>query len=597
MSKPIEDYALLGDGETAALVGRDGSIDWLCWPRFDDDACFAALLGTQENGHWSISPVAAAIHQGRRYQEDTLVMETDFETAEGAVRVIDFMPMRTTFSSVVRIVVGVRGNVRMRSVLRLRFDYGALPPWSTVEGDSVVAKVGPDLVILRAPMPLEVKAHATETETEFDVAQGSRLAFVLSYGPSHQPPPAAIDAEVALVSTQEFWRNWIGDFDNSKTDWPREVRRSLVTLKALIHQSSGGLIAAPTTSLPEAPGGTMNWDYRYCWLRDASFTLGALLNAGFHGEAQAWRDWLLRAIAGSPERVRIMYRVDGARHLVEWTVDSLPGYRYSQPVRIGNAASTQHQIDIFGEVLDCLDLARRGGVPPSTQEAEVALKIVAHLETMWNSEGSGVWESRADPRQYTYSKVMAWVAFDRFIRHHNAPDAVVKVDRCVLERICALRSTVHEQVCREGWNEGLGSFTQHYGGQVLDASLLLLPLVGFLSVDDPRMAATIATIQRELSEGGLIRRTKARVDGPSEGAFLACSCWMADCLNLQGRTNEARAQFERVLAVSNELGLLSEEYNVAGKHLAGNFPQALTHLAIVNTALNLCGPTLNRGGS
>jgi GH15 family glucan-1,4-alpha-glucosidase len=322
-----------------------------------------------------------------------------------------------------------------------------------------------------------------------------------------------------------------------------------------------------------------------------------LSNAGFHAEAQAWRDWLLRAIAGSPEHVRIMYRVDGGRHLTEWTVDALPGYRYSRPVRVGNAASTQHQIDVFGEVLDCLDLARRCGVPASAQEAAVALKIVEHLALMWKSEGSGVWESRAEPRQYTYSKVMAWAAFDRFIRHHRSCGAGATVQPKVLERIVALRTEAHEQVCREGWNEGLGSFTQHYGGQELDASLLLLPLVGFLPADEPRMAATISAIQRELTEGGLIRRTKASTERPNEGAFLACSCWMADCLHLQGRTDEARAQFERVLAVSNELGLLSEEYNVPGKHLAGNFPQALTHLAIVNTALHLCGPVIRRGGS
>ncbi|MCY0386676.1 glycoside hydrolase family 15 protein [Robbsia sp. Bb-Pol-6] len=594
MSKPIEDYALLGDGETAALVSRDGAIDWLCWPRFDDDACFAALLGTEKNGHWTVAPVAAVRHHSRRYQEDSLIVETDFEVDGGAIRVIDFMPMRTTFSSVVRIVVGLRGNVKVRSTLCLRFDYGALPPWSALQDDCMVAKVGPDLVILRAPVPLDVSALATVAE--FDVAQGSRLAFVMSYGPSHQPAPGAIDAEAALSSTQRFWRDWIDRFDDAKTDWPREVRRSLLTLKALIHQTSGGLIAAPTTSLPEAPGGTMNWDYRYCWLRDASFTLGALLNAGFHEEALAWRDWLLRAVAGSPERVRIMYRVDGARHLAEWSVDSLPGYRYAQPVRVGNAASTQHQIDVFGELLDCLDLARRGGVPVSAQEAAVMLKIVEHLETMWDSEGSGVWESRAAPRQYTYSKVMAWVAFDRFLRHDGTNAGAEPVARHVIERITALRTVVHEQVCREGWNEGLGSFTQYYGGQEIDASLLLLPLVGFLPADDPRMAATIATIQRELADGGLIRRTRARREGPSEGAFLACSCWMADCLHLQGRTDEARAQLDRVLAVGNDLGLFSEEYDVPGKRLSGNFPQALTHLAIVNTALRLCGPTLARDG-
>lgn len=591
MSSPIEDYALLGDGETAALLSRDGSIDWLCWPRFDDPACLAALLGTESNGRWSIAPVAAITGQSRRYQDDTLVMETDFETASGAARIIDFMPIRGVFSSVVRIVAGLHGTVRMRSVLRLRFDYGALPPWSTSDGDSMVAKVGPDLVVLRAPMKLAVEADSTEVE--FDVGKESRVAFVMSYGRSHQAPPAAIDAERALTATQDFWRNWIGRFDDAKTNWPVQVRRSLLTLKAMIHQPSGGLIAAPTTSLPEAPGGKMNWDYRYCWLRDTSFALVALLNAGFRDEAEAWRNWLLRAIAGSPEQIRIMYRVDGSRHLVEWTVDSLPGYRHATPVRIGNAASTQHQVDVLGEVLDCLDLARRGGVPTSEQELAVELKTVLHLEKIWDTAGSGVWESRAELRNYTYSRVMAWVALDRFISHHEGTG---RVDRSMLERLTTLRHTIHEQVCREGWNEALGTFTRYYGGQEVDASLLLLPLVGFLPANDPRMLSTVATIQRELSEGGLIRRMKAKAEGPDEGAFLACSCWMADCLNLQGRSKEALAQFESVLAVSNDLGLLAEEYNVPGRHLAGNFPQTLTHLAVVNTALGLCGPMLQRGG-
>ena len=591
MSSPIEDYALLGDGETAALLNGDGSIDWLCWPRFDDDACFAALLGRNENGHWSIGPTAPVTQRSRKYQHDTLIMETALETADGAVRVLDFMPMRRGASSLVRIVVGVRGTVRMRSEMRLRFDYGALPPWSELSGDDMVAKVGPDLVVLRAPVRLDVQAHLTSAE--FDVAEGDRRAFVLSYGPAHEAPPAPVDAEAALVKTQSFWREWIGRFDDAKTDWPAQVRRSLITLKALIHAPTGGIVAAPTTSLPEAPGGTMNWDYRYCWLRDASFTLGALLNAGFNAEATSWRDWLLRAIAGSPERLRIMYRVDGSRHLSEWLVETLPGYRHASPVRIGNAASTQHQIDVFGEVLDALALARRGGVPTTQQEAVVERAIVEHLETVWNTKGSGVWESRSEPRQYTYSKVMAWVGLDRFLRHRAEGGAI---DAATVARLTALRQTIHDEVCREGWNEGLGTFTQHYGGQAIDASLLLLPLVGFLPADDPRMAATIETIRRELSEGGLIRRTKAKSEPPNEGAFLACSCWMADCLNLQGRKDEARAQFERVLAVANDLGLLSEEYNIPGKHLAGNFPQALTHLAVVNTALGLCGPTLQRGG-
>ncbi|MGI4795852.1 MAG: glycoside hydrolase family 15 protein [Janthinobacterium lividum] len=594
MSSPIEDYALIGDGETAALVSRSGSVDWLCWPRFDDDACFAALLGTPEHGCWMITPHDAVTATNRRYQDDTLVVETDFETRDGTVRLIDFMPARETCSSLVRIVVGLRGRVAMRSELRLRFDYGALPPWCEATDDGSVARVGPDMVVLRAPVP--VKVHQRCQEASFTVAQGERLAFVLSYGPASQAVPGPVDAEQALNATQAYWREWIGRFDNSKTNWPAEVRRSLITLKAMIHRPSGGLVAAPTTSLPEAPGGDMNWDYRYCWLRDATFTLGALLNAGYHEEARDWRDWLLRAIAGSPGRMRIMYRVDGARHLAEWNVDTLPGYRYASPVRVGNAASTQHQIDVYGEVLDCLSLARAGGLGVSDQEKVAQTKIVEHLEKVWNTEGSGVWESRAEPRQYTYSKAMAWVGVDRVLRFLQSDEGHANADPAMVERLTALRRTIHDEVCREGWNEGLGTFTQHYGGQEIDASLLLLPLVGFLPADDPRMAATIETIRRELTEDGLVRRMKAKPGKVEEGAFLACSCWMADCLSLQGRHEEARVQFERVLTVANDLGLLSEEYNVPGKHLAGNFPQALTHLAVVNTALGLSGPVLHRGG-
>lgn len=590
MSKLIEDYALLGDGETAALLAKDGSIDWLCWPRFDDDACFAALLGTDEHGHWSLAPAGPVTAHARRYQDDTLVMETDWQTAEGEVRIIDFMPVRKTFSSIVRIVVGLHGHVTLHSCVRLRFDYGALSPWTVLDGPDMIAKVGPNLVVLRAPVRLVV--NAASIEADFEVSAGDRLAFVMSYGNSHDGPPAPIDAEAALASTQRFWLDWIGRFDNAKTGWPRQARRSLITLKALIHQRSGGLLAAPTTSLPEAPGGEMNWDYRYCWLRDASFALSALLNAGYHEEAHGWRDWLLRAIAGSPDKMRIMYRVDGARHLPEWTVDALPGYRFAQPVRIGNAASTQHQLDVYGEVLECLDLSCRGGVPASDQEFVVETRLIEHLETIWQTEGAGMWESRAEARHYTYSKVMVWVAFDRFVARHEGGN---RVGRDMLDRIRALRETVHDEICREGWNEGLGTFTQHYGGHELDASVLLLPLVGFLPVADRRIASTIATIERELSEGGLIRRTKPPAGKPGEGVFLACSCWMSECLKLQGRDQEAREQFERVLAVANDLGLLAEEYNVAGRHLAGNFPQALTHLAVVNTALALGGPTLKRG--
>jgi GH15 family glucan-1,4-alpha-glucosidase len=588
LSSPIEDYALLGDGETAALLSLGGSIDWLCWPRFDDAACFAALLGTPENGCWTIAPRQPVTGRTRRHQDDTLIMETDFETADGAVRLIDFMPIRKGASALIRIVAGLRGIVPMRCSLRLRFDYGALPPWSETSDREMVAKAGPDLAVLRSPVDLTGHAHATFAD--FDLQAGDRRAFVLSYGASHEKPPMPVDAEAALADTQSFWRGWIGGFDNTKTKWPKQVRRSLITLKAMIHAPTGGLVAAPTTSLPEAPGGTLNWDYRYCWLRDASFTLGALLNAGFHAEATAWRDWLLRAVAGSPEHLQIMYRVDGSRQLAEWQVDALPGYRHARPVRVGNAASAQHQVDVFGELLDALDLARRGGVPASGQETIVQGDIVAHIEKIWSTAGSGVWESRSEPRQYTYSKVMAWVGLDRFIRHNDGTGSIN------LEKLKDLRQTIHDEVCREGWNAGLGTFTQHYGGEAIDASLLLLPLVGFLPADDPRMAATITMIQHELSEGGLIRRTKAKADGPNEGAFLACSCWMADCLNMQGRKEEAEAQLERVLAAANDLDLLAEEYNVPARHLAGNFPQALTHLAVINTALSLSGPTLQRGG-
>ncbi len=594
VSRPIEDYALLADGRTAALVSRDGSVDWLCWPAFDSDACFAALLGTDEHGSWRLAPADGITGSARRYQPDTMVLETDMDAAGGAVRITDFMPVGDAGSSLVRIVEGLRGRVAMRSDMRLRFDYGSLPPWSEPTEGGSVSWVGPDMVVLRTSVPLRVGQHSQQSE--FTVAEGERVAFVLTYGraPGGLPPP--MDAEAALSATQRFWRDWIAPFDDSRTQWPGAVRRSLITLKAMIDRESGGLVAAPTTSLPEAPGGTMNWDYRYCWLRDASFTLGALLNAGFEKEARDWRDWLLRAIAGEPERMRIMYRADGARHLAEWVVETLPGYRHSGPVRVGNAASAQHQIDVFGEVLDCLSLARKGGLPMSEQERAAQMRIVEHLAAVWDTPGSGIWESRAEPRQYTYSKAVAWAGVDRVLRFLQSDAGRADADEATIGRLTALRQRIHDQTCREGWNEGLGTFTQYFGGQEIDASLLLMPLVGFLPATDPRMAATIETIRRELTEGGLVRRMKAEPGKTPEGAFLACSCWMADCLSLQGRHDEAREQFERVLAVANDLGLLAEEYNVPGRHLAGNFPQALSHLALVNTALRLCGPVLQRSG-
>ena len=590
MSSPIEDYALIGDGETAALVNRDGSIDWLCWPRFDDDACFAALLGTPANGRWLIAPEGAVTGRSRRYQDDTLIIEQNLTTEHGRVRTIDFMPNRGAFSSLVRIVEGLSGAVPMRLDLALRFDYGSLPPWSEVEGTGFSARVGPNRVTLHSDVPITVADH--DAGARFTVREGERLAFALSYAPSTHPPTPPLDVDSALKETQGYWRGWIGRFDDGKTRWPQVVRRSLITLKALAHRQTGGLIAAPTAGLPEAPAGSMNWDYRYCWLRDATFTLGAFCNAGFLEEATAWRDWLLRAVAGSPDEMRIMYRVDGSRHLSEWVVDALPGYREARPVRIGNAASTQHQIDVYGETLDCLSFARRAGIPVTDHHRQVERLITDHLETVWHARGSGVWELRAEPKQYTYSKAMAWAGFDRALRDEEAFGTLDDRRRAHLEQ---LRRKVHADVIREGFNVGLNTFTQSYGSHALDASLLLMPIVGFLPADDPRMAATIARIGAELNEGGLIRRKAPKAEGPSEGAFLACSCWMADCLNMQGRHEEAVAQFERVLAVGNDVGLFSEEYDVPAGCLTGNFPQALTHLAVVNTALGLSGPVLNRG--
>ncbi len=516
-------------------------------------------------------------------------METEFAMPGGRMRLIDFMPMRQDVACLVRIVEGIEGSCAARLDLRLRFGYGTMLPWVEATADGLSAIAGPDRIALQAPVPLHLEDNTASAE--FTVAAGQRLAFVLRHQRSYLPVPPTLDPELALMRAQTFWREWATRFDVSRTHWPEAVQRSLITLKALIYRPTGGLVAAPTTSLPEAPGGSMNWDYRYCWLRDSTFTLGALINAGYHEEARSWRDWLLRAIGGSPGNMRIMYRVDGDRHLDEWSVADLSGYRHALPVRVGNAASTQLQLDVWGEVLDTLHLADLAGLPSSSQADQLRAKLVDHLAGIWQKPGAGIWESRDDPRHYTYSRVMAWVGIDRFVRAHRTDGAHPGV-----QRMAELRDRIHRDVCRQGWNDGLGSFTQYFGGQTLDASVLLLPLVGFLPASDPRMASTIEVIGRELSEGGLIRRFQHTGGGTPEGAFLACSCWMADCLNLLGRAEAASAQFERVLDLRNDVGLLSEEYNVPGRHLAGNFPQALTHLAVVNTGLSLSGPVLNRGG-
>ncbi|HEX4024171.1 MAG TPA: glycoside hydrolase family 15 protein [Steroidobacteraceae bacterium] len=588
MSQALEDYALIGDGRTAALIGRDGSLDWLCWPRFDSAACFAKLLGDAEHGCWSIAPAHAA-RVKRRYLPDTLILETDFETASGAVRLLDFMPPLAPASSVIRLVVGLRGNVTVRSTLALRFDYGALMPWVEPRADGALARAGADLAVLYAPVAVSVDPR--HIGAEFAVEEGRRLAFVLSYGPAEVSVPQRLDAERALADTAGYWQRWIGRFERP-TPWPDAVRRSLLTLRALIHQPTGALIAAPTTSLPEQAGGSYNWDYRYCWLRDSTFTLTALLNAGYREEAAAWRDWILRSIAAEPSKMHVIYRVDGSRDVDERTLDWLPGYRWSAPVRVGNAAACQHQVDVYGEVIDAMELATRAGIPQSEHGMHVERGIVEHLEHVWNTAGQGLWESRGEARHYTYSRVMAWVGVDRFLRsaarHGHAEPAL-------LERLGALRTRIHAEVCREGYDVRLEHFVQHYGGRGLDASLLLLPLVGFIGVEDPRMANTIAAIERELLHDGLVLRHPQRSDG-RQGAFLACSCWLADCQRQQGRLEQARATLERVLALRNDVGLLSEEYSAPDRRLCGNFPQAFSHLAVVNAALAFSGPMLQRGG-
>ncbi|MFL5280546.1 MAG: glycoside hydrolase family 15 protein [Rhodopila sp.] len=587
MTAPLEDYALIGDRHTSALVCRNGSIDWLCWPRFDSDACFAALLGSATNGRWLIAPDQPA-RATRRYQADTLVLETDFETAASAVRVIDFMPPRSGSSAVVRLVAGLRGQTAVKLEIGLRFDYGKVLPWIEPCDNGFVARVGPDLALFRSAVPLQFGSGSASAS--FIVSEGQQLAFTLQYGDSWADLPGAIDAQSALQETQSDWRAWIGRF-NRPTHWPEAVRRSLLTLRALIDARSGGLVAAPTTSLPEKPGGSSNWDYRFCWLRDATFTIGTLLNAGYHQEARQWRDWILRALAGTPSELRIMYRVDGSRHVNEWEVDWLPGYRWARPVRVGNAAAAQRQLDVLGDVLDTMALSIQAGLPVTSQQQHVARAIAERIEAIWQEPGQGVWESRGEPRQYTYAKVMAWAGVDRFLRYHPLHGAM---EPEALRRLEALRARIHQQVCEEGYHPGLGTFVQYYGGEALDGSLLLMPLVGFLPVDDPRMAGTIAAIERDLIHDGLVWRKHG--DGEPEGAFLACSCWLADCRSLQGRDTAAREVFERMLSVRNDVGLLSEEYNLRGRHLTGNFPQALSHLALVTTALGLSGPVLQRGG-
>ena len=585
MSKRIEDYALIGDRRSAALVARDGSIDWLCWPRFDSDACFAALLGDERHGFWRLAPRDAAQRTSRSYRGDTLILETRHETATGSVRVVDAMPLDTPHGAVIRQVVGEAGRVAMRLELALRFDYGGVPPWLCVEPRLVRAVVGPDLVVLRSPVDLACDDE--RIAAAFEIAAGQDLVFTLQYGLAHAPEPEPFDARRELAASEDHWHEWIGRF-RAPTDWPDAVKRSLLTLRALTHRETGGFVAAATTSLPEVPGGDKNWDYRYSWLRDSTFALSAFLNAGYEEEARVWRDWLLRVAAGAPDKLRTMYQLDGGRHTLPHEVPGLPGYDGAKPVHVGNPAADQFQLDIYGEVLDALHLCEQAGLRERPWEITVETRLADHIAAVWQQPDSGIWESRGPPRQFTHSKVMAWVGIDRYLKL----DAIEPARRRSFEW---LRDDLHGLICRDGFSAARNSFVETLGGETLDAALLMLPLVSFLPADDPRIVGTVAAVERELVEDGLVRRW-SRDAGPREGAFIACTCWLADCLALQGRAADARGYLERVLALRNDVGLLAEMWDPQQRRMLGNFPQALSHLALINTALRLCGPVLQRGG-
>ena len=581
----IEDYGLIGDCGTAALVGRNGSIDWLCWPRFDSAACFAALLGDERHGRWTIGPAGGGAASSRSYRGDTMVLETVFQTDAGSFAVIDFMPVKRADTSVIRIVEARSGRISIRSEMTLRFDYGSSVPWvkQLPDESGIVAIAGPNLVVLRTPVAL--LGENLSTVAEFTLSHGDRVSFVLTYGPSHRDPPDAFDATLALADTEAFWREWSArcTYNGHHRD---VVMRSLLTLKAMTFAETGAIVAAPTTSLPEQLAGPRNWDYRYCWVRDATLTLEALMGAGYYEEAKDWRGWLLRAVAGSPDDLQIMYGVAGERRLLEWEVKWLPGYQGAAPVRVGNAASGQLQLDVWGEMADALHLSHEGGLAPIASAWALERKALEHLEEIWAQPDDGIWEMRGGRKQFTHSKVMAWVAFDRAVK-----DAERWGLDAPLERWRKVRDDIHRTVCRESYNEQVGSFTQSFGSSELDASLLLIPAVGFLPVDDPRVAGTIAAIERDLTLDGFVLRyrTQSGADGlpAGEGVFLACSFWLADAFLRQGRYDEANALVERLLGLRNDLGLLSEEFDTRTKRQVGNFPQAFSHLSLVRTALSL----------
>jgi GH15 family glucan-1,4-alpha-glucosidase len=587
----IEDYGLIGDTHTAALVGIDGSIDWLCLPRFDSDACFAKLLGDDANGFWRIAPageVPGSKRAARRaYRGDSLVLETEFEVPGGTVRVVDCMPIRELYPEVVRMVVGVKGRVRMSMELAVRFGYGRVVPWVRRLDGLWSAVAGPDGLVLWTPV--ELVGRDMRTVADFEVSEGEHIPFVLSWFSPSGEPPRPIDGRYAIEDTAQWWQEWACEctFEGA---WRDAVVRSLVTLKALTYHPTGGIVAAATTSLPESLGGSRNWDYRYCWLRDATLTLEALMRGGYHQEAIAWRDWLLRAVAGDPKDLQIMYGPAGERRLEEWEVPWLAGYEGSKPVRIGNAAAGQYQLDVYGEVMSALYEACKVGDEVTDPAWDLECALMDFLESGWSEPDDGIWEVRGPRRHFTHSKVMAWVAVDRAIR---------TVEECgvegPLERWKALRSEIHDEVCKKGYNADVGAFTQYYGASVLDASVLMIPLVGFLPASDERVRSTVEVIERDLTENGFVLRYRAAdahdVDGLEgrEGAFLACSFWLADCLELIGRHEDAVALFEKLLSLRNDLGLLAEEYDAVAGRQVGNFPQAFSHVSLVNAAYNLSG--------
>lgn len=585
MPSPIEDYALIGDCLTTALVSRDGSIDWLCWPCFDSDACFAALLGAPEHGRWQIAPKSKPASISRAYRGDSLILETTYECEGGAVTLIDFMPPRGKASDIIRLVRGDRGSVSMKMDLVLRFGSGISIPWvKKLKDGTILAIAGPDMVVLRTPVA--TRGVDMTTVAEFDIEAGETIPFVLTYDASHLPVPDPIDPEAALADTEAFWTEWSGR--SNYTGKHRDlIQRSLITLKALTYAPTGGIVAAPTTSLPEKLGGARNWDYRYCWIRDATFTLLALMNSGYRDEAAAWHNWLLRSVAGSPADMQIMYSITGQRRLLEWEAPWLPGYEGASPVRFGNAAHAQLQLDVFGELMDAFHQSRVMKLELDDSTWSVEVQLLKHLATIWDRPDSGLWEVRGAGLHYVFSKVMCWVAFDRGVKSAEQFGLDGPIDEWR-----ALRDRIHAEICANGFDAGENSFMESYGSNALDASLLLLPAVGFLPASDPRIVGTIAAVEKYLMRNGFVLRHDPRVkrpgeDDPIEGAFLACTLWLADAHVLAKQIDKARELFLRVAAVANDVGLISEEYDSLAKRLTGNFPQALTHIALVNTAQNI----------